>query len=44
MAAACERVLADDRGDRTQPYYAELLEDVAALLASIKLELRAIGS
>ena len=39
VADACERVLADPDGDRTDPAYRALLDDVATLLAHLKAEL-----
>lgn len=40
LGAACEKVLANtDAGDRSQAYYAAVLEDVKALLARIEAEL-----
>jgi hypothetical protein len=40
LATACERVLARDVEDPSDPHLAALLEDVAELLSSIKAELR----
>ena len=39
VADACERVLADPDGDRSDPAYRALLDDVATLLAHLKAEL-----
>jgi hypothetical protein len=40
LAAACERVLARDVEDPSDPSLAALLKDVAELLSSIRDELR----
>ena len=40
VAAACESVLAKDGGDRADPPYAALLQDVAELLTRVRAELR----
>jgi hypothetical protein len=41
LAAACERVLEDYAGDRSDPGYAVVREDVERLLAKIRGELDA---
>jgi hypothetical protein len=38
LAAACERVLVDDRADVTDPGYAAIRTDVAELLSRITAE------
>jgi hypothetical protein len=40
VAAACESVLATNGGDRTDPPFAALLQDVADLLARVRAELQ----
>ena len=40
VADACERVLADPDGDRTDPAYGALLDDVASLLARLRAGLK----
>jgi ElaB/YqjD/DUF883 family membrane-anchored ribosome-binding protein len=39
LAAACEQVLARPEGDRTDPSYDDLRQDVQQLLARIRAEL-----
>jgi hypothetical protein len=39
IAAACERVLADNAGDKTDPGYAAVRDDVVRLLSKIRAEL-----